>query len=324
MADRSSPEEWLLALAATQLGLFTLTQALTVGVTRSVIRNRLARGAWKRVHRGVFCIAGHAPTPATPHMAAVLAGGRTARSSHRAAAWGWGMTPYEQKPEITTTDERLLNLPEIHTHRTRTVLSPPKLVRGVPTTSAAETLLDLGAVHGLAEVRSALDRAIANRSLTPMDALAELDRRGHVGVRGTAHLRALLDSAGVSGSHSPSVLEARTRRLIQRVGLRQPDCEKVAGPNGEYRLDFPWPEAMLVVEVNGWEYHSSYKAFHYGMTRQNALTLEGYAFLNYTWTHITRAPNTVMRELHAAYLARVHLPFGGLRPPSDRNPPKVA
>jgi hypothetical protein len=232
------------------------------------------------------------------------------------------MTPFEQLPEITTTGVRRVDLPDVRTHRTGANLLPPVRLHGVPTSTAAETLLDVGAVRELSDVRKALDRAIANRNLTPMDALAELDRRGGVGIRGTANLRALLDDAGVTGSHHPSVLEAKTRRLIHKAGLPQPECEKVAGPNGEYRLDFPWPTLMLVVEVNGWTYHSSYQAFHNGMSRQNTLTLEGYAFLNYSWSHVTRSPTTVVREMQVAYRARAQV-FGGLRLPDDRNPPKV-
>jgi hypothetical protein len=177
-------------------------------------------------------------------------------------------------------------------------------------TSAAETLLDLGGVVSIAQVRDALDRGIANRVVTPMDALAELRRRGGIGVRGTAPLRALLDASGVSGSHHPSVLEAKTRRLIKRAGLPQPECELVAGVNGEYRLDFVWPELMLVVEVDGWMYHSSFEAFHCDKTRKNALTIGGMCFLNYTWIHVTRTPRTVIEEIRIAYAARSAALFG--------------
>jgi hypothetical protein len=165
-------------------------------------------------------------------------------------------------------------------------------------------LLDLGAVLTIPKVRDALDRGIANRVLTPMDALVELQRRGAMGVRGTAALRALLDGAGVSGSHHPSVLEAKMRRLIERAGLPQPACELVAGINGEYRLDFVWPELKLVIEVDGWMYHSSFEAFHGDKTRKNALTVAGHAFLNYTWAHVTRTPRAVIEEIRAAYRAR--------------------
>ena len=183
----------------------------------------------------------------------------------------------------------------------------PVIRQGGPPTTADETLLDPGGVASLDKVQAALDRGIASKVLTPMSALAELDRRGKMGVRGTAHLRALLDNAGISGSHHPSVLEAKTRRLFAQAGLPQPVCELVVGTNGEYRLDFCWPEIMLAVEVDGWMYHASTAAFQGNKSRKNSLTVEGYAILEYTWAHVTRTPTDVLREIRAAFAARAAL-----------------
>ncbi len=296
-------EKRLVAIAASQLGLFTTRQAAEAGVTERMLRTRVAHGGWWRVHRNVYRLAGPSITAAAEYLAAVLAGGGTARSSHRAGAWLWGMTPHRQKPEITTIGERA-RIPDVRCHFTVTPLAVPKVRQGVLVTSAAETLLDLGGVVDLEKVQLALDRGIANRVLTPMAALAELERRGHTGVRGTAALRKLLDEAGITGSHHPSVLEAKTRRLIARAGLPQPKCELVVGDNGEYRLDFCWPELMLAVEVDGWMYHSSVAAFHGNKTRKNSLVVEGYSILEYTWVHVTQTSSTVVREMKAAYSAR--------------------
>ena len=293
----------LLAIAGRQFGVFTTDQARDAGVSRSTLRTRVEKGVWQRVHRRVYFVGGHAMTQGATHLASVLAATPGSRASHRAAAWIWGLTPHPQKPEITTTDGRS-RISGVRCHFTETDLGEPQLQRGIPVTSPAETLLDLGGVLTTAQVRDALDRGIANRVVTPMDALAELRRRGTIGVRGTAALRALLDASGVSGSHHPSVLEAKTRRLIQRAGLPQPECEFVAGVNGEYRLDFIWPDLKLVVEVDGWMYHSSFEAFHSDKTRKNALTIGGLCILGYTWVHITRTPRTVIDELRLAYAAR--------------------
>jgi hypothetical protein len=304
-------EATLLAVAASQLGLFTVRQALASGVTRKMLRTRIAQGAWRRIHRGVFVVEGHAMTPEAAHLAAVLAADvEGTRSSHRAGAWLWGMTPYEQKPEITLVSDVRIRLKDVRVHRTKTRLLEPVVRKGVPATTAAETLLDLGAVLELEKVQDALDRGIASKILTPMSALAELERRGRMGVRGTAHLRTLLDHAGMTGSHHPSVLEAKTRRLIQKAGLPQPECELVVGKNGEYRLDFTWPELMLAVEVDGWMYHASTAAFVGNKSRKNALTIDGYSILKYTWIHVTKTPTTVTRELRAAYAARSRLLVG--------------
>lgn len=315
-------DEALIALGESQHGLFTLEQSKAVGLTEQMRRSRLGRKTLKAVYRDVFSFTGHPLSQEAVHLAAVMAGGPTARSSHRASAWFWSMTPHPQKPEITTTDKPV-RLKGVRCHWTGTAVLGVADRRGVPVSSAAETLLDLGAVVPLRTVSRALDRGVANKVLTPMSALAELDRRGGVGVRGTAHLRKLLDDAGISGSHHPSVLERKMRVLIRRAGLPQPECELVVGKNGEYRLDFCWAELMLAIEVDGWMYHSSTAAFHGNKTRKNSLVVDGYAILEYTWIHVTKTPADVVREIKNAYEARRRSTFGNSSLLSNGEFPKV-
>lgn len=304
------PEASLLAIAAKQLGLFTTAQADDVGLTKAMRETRLRRKAYRLLYKNVYFIEGHQLSHPAIHLASVLAASASARSTHRAGAWLWGLTSYNQKPEITTFGERS-RIRGVRVHFTSTTLRKPVVRHGVPTSTAAETLLDLGAVLPLSKVRDALDRGIANRSVTPMSALAELERRGGFGVRGTRHLRALLDDAGVTGSHHPSVLEAKTRRLIEQAGLPQPECELVVGQNGEYRLDFCWPELLFAIEVDGWMYHSSSQAFYGNKTRKNSLVVDGYSILEYTWKHVTQTPRRVVDQIRTAYAARERLLFGG-------------
>lgn len=298
----------LFRLGETQLGLFTLAQADELGITERRRRTLLQHKVIRPIYRNVFSFAGHRLSPAGTHLASVFAGGDTARSTHRAGAWLWDMTSFEQKPEITTTD-RLVRIKGIRCHFTTTDLLARATRKGVPVATAAEVLLDLSAVKPIERVRDALDRGIANGHVTPMSALAELDRRGGTGVRGTAGLRALLDEAGLTGSHKPSVLEAKTRRLIAKAGLPQPVCELVVGCHGEYRLDFCWPELMLAIEVEGWMYHSSFAAFYGNKSRRNALVVEGYTILEYTWKHVTSTPSAFIREVQEAYQAQSQRSF---------------
>lgn len=304
MANRDDRRQRLMATAATQLGLFTLAQATACGVSRDMLATDVVNGRLERPHPGLFAICGVGWNPARLLLAATLSGGYGARATHRSGAWLWGLTRYAQLPEISIPRDRCVQLEGVRVHRARDLPSHFVVRLAVPTTDVNRVLIDLGAVLGHRRVRDALDRAIAMKHTTPMRVLSELDELALRGRRGVGVMRALLDQAGVTGSHPPSVLEAKTRRLIRRAGLREPDCELVAGVNGEYRLDFPWPEAALTLEVDGWMYHSSFDAFHNDRTRQNALTIGGLAFLRYTWMHVTRTPEQVVGELRAAYAAR--------------------
>ncbi|MEY2398982.1 MAG: hypothetical protein QOJ00_2156 [Actinomycetota bacterium] len=295
-------------VAAKQQGLFTLRDALNAGVSRSTLRTRLRRGDWVHERTGVFAVGGLRKSPIRALTGAHLAVGPGAIASHRSAAWLWGLTPYAQRPEFSLPRERFTRVKDVRTHRLDDLDLGEAVDRlRLPTTPVPRTLIDLGSVFDHGNVRLALDRAIGLKHTNPMQVLRELQLLAEHGRSGVGKMRAILDEAGVTGSHPPSALEAKTRPLFRQAGLRDPDCELVAGPNGEYRLDFPFPEAMFTVEVDGWQYHSSFDAFHGDRTRQNALTIEGYAFLRYTWLHVTRMRQTVVREVRAAYNARVGL-----------------
>ncbi len=221
-----------------------------------MIATDLANGRLERPHPGVLAICGVGWNPARVLLAATLAGGEGAQATHRAGAWLWSLTRHSQMPEISVPRERCIQLAGVRVHRARDLPNEFVVRLGVPTTDVNRVLIDLGAVPRFRKVRDALDRAIAMKHTTPMRVLAELDELARRGRRGVGVMRALLDEAGVTGSHPPSVLEAKTHRLIRRAGLREPDCELVAGVNGEYRLDFPWPEASLTMEVDGWMYRT--------------------------------------------------------------------
>lgn len=294
-------------VARGRLGLFTYDDAEQAGLTRDQLDTDQRFGLVERPYHSVYAIAGIDWSPARRYLAATLAGGEGSRTTHRPGAWLWGLTPYEQRPEISIPSDRYMKIKGVRVHRASDLPETLVLRMRVPTTGVGRVLIDTASVLSRSKARDALDRAIARKLVTPMNVLAELNELARRGRPGVGAMRRLLDEAGVTGSHAPSVLEAKTRRLIKEAGLPQPECEFVAGENGEYRLDFVWPDLMLVVEVDGWQYHSSFEAFYQGMTRQNALSLSGYGFLKYSWMHVTREPRLVVDEMRTAYRARTAL-----------------
>ncbi|HET7489452.1 MAG TPA: type IV toxin-antitoxin system AbiEi family antitoxin domain-containing protein [Acidimicrobiales bacterium] len=78
-------------VAAAQQGLFTRSQALGAGLTAKELEGGARSGAWPRVHRGVYRMAGAPATDLQRLLAAVLACGPGALASHVAAAWVWEM-----------------------------------------------------------------------------------------------------------------------------------------------------------------------------------------------------------------------------------------
>src|SRR2546426_10568159 len=92
------------ALAERQHGLVTRPQALQRGLTESAIGRRLAAGRWKRVHSGVYRLAGAERTWEQELRAHLLAAGHGAVASHRSAAPPLGLPRIQ--PEFESTVAR--------------------------------------------------------------------------------------------------------------------------------------------------------------------------------------------------------------------------
>ena len=66
-----------------------------------------------------------------------------------------------------------------------------------------------------------------------------------------------------------------------------------AGTDGYY-VDVLFAEQRLIIEADGWEFHSSRAAFENDRRRRNELVLAGYRVLNFTWRQITEDPEWVI------------------------------
>ena len=61
----------------------------------------------------------------------------------------------------------------------------------------------------------------------------------------------------------------------------------------DYVVDFLWPDACLVVEVDGREKHGTRRAFQADRDRDGRLAVAGYRVLRFTWWDVTRRPAVV-------------------------------
>jgi hypothetical protein len=176
-----------------------------------------------------------------------------------------------------------------------------RLLKGIPTTDPLRTLVDFAATANREELTTAIDRALARR-LTAVpridDELRRLGRQGRPGIRA---LRSNLRTRGLIGAPHPSVLESRMMRLLVRFHLPVPKVEVIVGPEGEYRLDFSYPDRKKAIEVDGYAYHSSPEQLQRDNARRNSLEVEGWQFLVYTWLDVTREGRRIAGEIRAFY-----------------------
>ena len=96
--------------------------------------------------------------------------------------------------------------------------------------------------------------------------------------------------------HTRSDLERRFLRLCRDAGLPRP---AVNVPVAGVEVDFLWPEARLVVELDGFEFHRERAAFERDRRRDAILQRAGYRVLRITHRRLTEEPEAVISDLRA-------------------------
>lgn len=215
-------------------------------------------------------------------MAAVLAGGEGAVLSHRSAAHLHGLLTRSPAFADVTAPRSGGRLQGLQRHRTRRLEGRDVTTRrGIPVTTVQRTVTDLAEVADRRTVERAAGQAEIAYGITP----TPIDGR-----RGAKRLKAPPD-------RSRSELERAFKRLCEERGLPRP--EHNARVHG-LEVDFLWREQRLVVELDGWRYHRSRRAFEDDRARDQALVRAGFAVLRFTHRQATEAPVRVAATVRAA------------------------
>jgi very-short-patch-repair endonuclease len=101
---------------------------------------------------------------------------------------------------------------------------------------------------------------------------------------------------------SGSVLESLCRVLLAGAGLAPEDTQRVIRTRtGVWigRVDFAWPSARLVVEVDGFAFHSDRAAYRRDRRRGNALQRAGWLVLRFSWEDVVTHPEDVVDAVRA-------------------------
>jgi very-short-patch-repair endonuclease len=69
---------------------------------------------------------------------------------------------------------------------------------------------------------------------------------------------------------------------------------------GRYEVDFLWRERALVVEVDGYRFHSSRASFERDRRRDADLTTRGLRVIRITWRQIVREPEALVARVATA------------------------
>lgn len=281
-------------IAGRQHGVVTRQQLLGAGVSKGTIDRRLATGRLKRLHRGVYLVGPVVP-PLAFELAACLACGPGAVVSHRSAAalWGFLRARRGRTVDVSVRPGGGTRRPGIAGHRPHGVEPDETTVlEGVPITTPCRTLYDLARVLRPKLLERAVSEALACGRVTSVD--MEVTARRYARRPGGRRLAAALGEDGPSLTRSEA--EARFLRLARRAGLPSPRVNRVLAG---YEVDFHWPDERLVVEIDGFAYHGSRRAFERDRARDADLSRAGFRVVRVTWNQLLNEPLVLAARLGA-------------------------
>jgi very-short-patch-repair endonuclease len=229
-------------------------------------------------------------------MAAVLMYGDGALLSHRAALALHDLRPSPTgRIDVTVPARSRRSQPGIRVHNVRTLHDDDRdVVDSIPVTEIHRALLDYAEIASRQQLRHAIDAGLRREVLDQwkFDALLARSRGRH----GLKPLQAALADISGPAPWTDSELERALLALIRAAGLPEPLTQQVL--EGE-RVDFFWPHANLVVEVDGYEFHKSRAQFEDDRRRDAKLMVAGYRVLRVTQPRIQFESAALLSELIA-------------------------
>lgn len=163
------------------------------------------------------------------------------------------------------------------------------MVRGIPVTTVARTLVDIAPGLTIGELARACHEAGVRYRTAPADVEAVLARRPRA--PGAGKLRKVVHG---EVRVTLSKLESRFLARLRDAGLPLPETNRLAGGR---RVDCRWPELRLTVELDSYQYHASRHAWEQDHRRAREAFARGDEFRRYTYTDVFEEPRLMLDEL---------------------------
>lgn len=273
------------------------------GWTEEEIEWRIRAKRLHRIHAGVYSLA---PRQLLSHRgwwtAAVLASEPGALLSHQTAAALWGIRGYSGGAIHVTVPHKSTSTKRIRRHFSLVPEDEQAVHEGVPVTSVHRTIFELAATASVDDVVAMIKEA---EYLNRWDRLSLPDLlERYPGKRGSRKVRFALDRITEEApGRQRSKLEERFAPFLRRHRLPLPRFNDwiLLGPK-RYRVDCHWPNFRQIVELDGWEGHSTRSAFQDDRARDRALHAAGYSVVRLTWKQLEVEPAAVASDLRRLLL----------------------
>jgi very-short-patch-repair endonuclease len=292
-------DEAVAALAGTQRTIVTHQQLITLGCGHRRVAHWVNRGRLQVVFHGVYSLVRGELPPLAREQAALLACGEHAFLSHHTAASIWALRKWHPvEVEVSVVGRYRASSKGIRVHRIREVdRREIRRHEGLWMSSPARAVLEIAATRSTGEVAATIDQGLASRILNRRELDDVLER--HRGRRGAGRLAAVLAGGG-GKTISRSRAERAFLKLIRDARLPEPEVNQ---PFGRWELDFVWPEHRLVVEIDGYGFHSGPRAFYNDHEKDLALADARLDVRRFTRDHVVEQSAVVLARV-AGELAR--------------------
>jgi hypothetical protein len=191
-------------------------------------------------------------------MAAVLASGEGAALSHWSAAALWMIRPNSRSMIDVTVPHRSRSSKLIRRHISIVPDDECTIEEGIPVTTVPRTIFDLAATE-------------------PVDVIKNLLRE--------SEYRRLWDRLSLWD-------------LVERYPGKRGGAEGASGAGGDqgnkrFQVDCHWVGTNQIVELDGWDKHSTRSAFR----EDRALRVAGYSVTRLTWNQLDDEPEAIAADL---------------------------
>lgn len=299
-------------LAAGQHGVVSRAQLIAAGIRAASVDRRIRAGLLEPLHRGVYAVRGGMRTGSREHAAVLTCAGQVV-VSHVTSAVLQDLAQSAESRAVhviaRATDHGRKR--GIRVHRCASLRDEEiTMWEGIPITTPARTLLDLAGMVASVEWAEVtihdVDRAVNEafgRRLTTREALLSL-LDAYPRTRGARVLREII--AGRNGA-TKSEAEKRFLRLMRRAELPEPEVNtSVDG----IEVDFLWRERGLVVEVDGFAFHTTADRFERDRRNGSRLVAAGLRVTRVTWRQLTRESEATIARIAQA----LAVPIAGTEP----------
>ncbi|HEY1087719.1 MAG TPA: DUF559 domain-containing protein [Archangium sp.] len=288
-----------LQAAAAQDGLITRKQARKL-LSERQLQWRLQTKAWVTVLPKVYRIEG-APPGWRQNLRALSLWAKTNFAlSHRTAARLHGLDHFEEAKELEliVVKHRETDFATVHRVKALTKAEKTDTDDGFTVTSMARTIIDLASLKSVdtKTLKASVNQALRQKKVT-LDQVDVVLARVK-GLRGCPRIRTLVHELRGGDGVLESELEEIVDDVIEMAGLPKPEKQHVVKVRGRVRrIDFLYRAQRVIIEAEGYAWHSDVISFEKDRQRRNSLTAAGYVVLQWTWAALQDRPEQLVDEL---------------------------